>query len=157
VDVGANRNMPNALIYHQPKDSLQAKFSMEFCIAAALLFGKVGLAEFHDDVVNNPAVQAMIQRVHFGVNPIAEAAGYDKMTSIIEIHLKDGRTLRGRADFAKGSPSNPMSFDDVAAKFEDCAAAARWPQTKIRAIIATVRRLEEINKIQELTSLLSSV
>ena len=157
VDVGTNKNMPNALIYHQPKNSLQAKFSMEFCIAAALLFGKVGLAEFHDDVVNKPAVQAMIHRVNFAVNPVAEAAGYDKMTSIIEIHLKDGRTLRGRADFAKGSPSNPMSFDEVAAKFQDCAAAASWPEAKTRAIIATVRRLEEIVNIRELTSLLSPV
>ena len=42
VDVGTNKNMPNALIHHDPKDNLQAKFSMEFCMAAALLFGQRG-------------------------------------------------------------------------------------------------------------------
>ena len=153
VDVGTNKNMPNALIYHLPKDNLQGKFSMEFCLAAALLYGKVGLAEFADDVVNRPAVQQMIRRIHFGVSPVAEAAGYDKMTTIIDIHLKDGRTVSGRADYAKGSPANPMSFDEVAAKFMDCAGAAHWPESRGKAIVAMVRRLEEVRDVRELTAL----
>jgi 2-methylcitrate dehydratase PrpD len=153
VDVGTNKNMPNALIYHQPKTSLEAKFSMEFCMAAALLYGKVGLAEFHDDVVNRPAVQELIRRVHFGVSPVAEAAGYDKMTTIIDIHMKDGRTISGRADFAKGSPANPLSLDEVAAKFSDCAAAARWPESKAKAMIAMVKRVEDLKDVRELTAL----
>lgn len=153
VDVGTNRNMPNALIYHQPKTSLEAKFSMEYCMAAALLYGKVGLAEFHDDVINRPEVRQMIGRVHFGVSPVAEAAGYDKMATIIDIHMKNGRTISGRADFAKGSPANPMSWDEVAAKFSDCAAAAHWPQAKAKAIIAMVKRLEELKDVRELTAL----
>ena len=153
VDVGTNRNMPNALIHHQPQDSLQAKFSMEFCIAAALLYGKVGLAEFTDEVVRRPAVQEAIRRIRFGVHPVAEAAGYDKMTTLIDIHLKDGRTVSGRADFAKGSPANPMSFEEVAAKFLDCAGAARWPAAGSRAILAAVRRLEDVKNVGELTAL----
>jgi 2-methylcitrate dehydratase PrpD len=126
---------------------------MEFCMAAALLYGKAGLAEFHDEVVNRPAVQEMIRRVHFGVSPVAEAAGYDKMTTIIDIHLKDGRTISGRADFAKGSPANPMSLEEVAAKFSDCAAVARWPESKAKAIIAMVKRLEDLKDVRELTAL----
>src|SRR5437868_11585033 len=85
VSVGTNHNMPNALIHHQPKNELQAKFSMEFCMAILLLEGKGGLQEFTDDVVNRPDVQAMISRVEFGVHPEAEAAGFDKMTTIIDL------------------------------------------------------------------------
>ncbi len=133
VDVGTNKNMPNALIYHQPKDNLQGKFSMEFCIAAALLYGKVGLAEFTTEVVNRPAVQELISRVHFGVNPVAEAAGYDKMTTIIDVHMKDGRIISGRADFAKGSPANPMSFDEVAAKVRRLRRCREMAETKNRS------------------------
>jgi 2-methylcitrate dehydratase PrpD len=153
VDVGTNKNMPNALIYHQPADNLQAKFSMEYCIAAALIYGKVGLAEFTTERVTRPEVQDMIRRVHFGVNPVAEAAGYDKMTTILDVHLKDGRTISGRADFAKGSPANPMSFDEVGAKFRDCADAAKWPRSKSEAIVALVRRLEEVKDIRDLGTL----
>jgi len=156
VDVGANKNMPNALIHHRPTDALQAKFSMEFCMAALLLYGKAGLNEFKDDVVRRSEVQAMIQRVRFGVNPEAEKAGYDKMTSILEIRLKDGRTVSGRADFAKGNPADPMSFDEVAAKFEDGARFANWPAAKARRLIESVRRLEEIPDVRSLAALLSA-
>jgi 2-methylcitrate dehydratase PrpD len=70
--------MPNALIHHRPTTELQAKFSMEFCMAILLLERKGGLNEFTDEIVNRPDVQAMIQKVEFGVHPEAEAAGYDK-------------------------------------------------------------------------------
>jgi 2-methylcitrate dehydratase PrpD len=154
VDVGTNRNMPNALIHHRPQNELQAKFSMEFCMAILLLDGKAGLPEFTDETVRRPDVQAMIQKVHFAVHPDAEAAGYDKMTTLIDIHLTDGRRVSGRADFGKGSPANPMSYDEVAEKFRGCAAQARWPAAAASAVIETVRRLETVADIRELSSLL---
>jgi 2-methylcitrate dehydratase PrpD len=98
----------------------------------------------------------MIQRVHFGVNAEAERAGYDKMTSIVKIDMKDGRTISGRADFAKGSPSDPMSFEDVAAKFEDCAKFAKWPSAKSNQIIGHVRKLEDLPDVRTLTALLTA-
>ncbi|MCZ6637287.1 MAG: MmgE/PrpD family protein, partial [Alphaproteobacteria bacterium] len=90
VKVGTNQNMPNALIHHEPTNELQAKFSMEFCMAILLLEGRGGLTEFTDEVVNRADVRDMIAKVDFGVHPEAEAAGYDKMTTIIEIELSDG-------------------------------------------------------------------
>jgi 2-methylcitrate dehydratase PrpD len=153
VDVGTNRNMPNALIHHQPKDALQAKFSMEFCMAALLLYGKAGLTEFTSEVVNRPDTQNMIRRIHFGVHPVAEAAGYNKMTTLIDIRLRDGRTISGRADFGKGSPSNPMSYDEVAAKFLDCAAFAQWPGAKARAVIDRVSKLDGARDVRALMAL----
>jgi 2-methylcitrate dehydratase PrpD len=125
---------------------------MEFCMAVLLLYGKAGLQEFTDEVVRRPEVQSMIQRIHFGVHPEAEQAGYNKMTTILEIQLKDGRTISGRADFGKGSPSDPMSFDEVAAKFQDCAAFAKWPASKSRAIVDAIRRLEDLPNVRTLTA-----
>ena len=155
VKVGTNQNMPNALIHHRPRTELQAKFSMEFCMAILLLERKAGLPEFTDEVVNRPDVQAMIQRVDFGVHPEAEAAGYDKMTTIIDITLTDGRAISGRADFGKGSPANPMSYEEVADKFRECAAFSRWPSDKTERVIDTVKRIEDLSNVRELTALLS--
>ena len=155
VKVGTNQNMPNALIHHRPTTELQAKFSMEFCMAILLLERKAGLPEFTDEVVNRPDVQAMIKKVDFGVHPEAEAAGYDKMTTIIEINLTDGRRIGGRADFGKGSPANPMSYEEVADKFRECAAFSRWPSDKAERVVELVRRLEELATVRELTDLLS--
>src|SRR5438105_12564144 len=98
VKVGTNHNMPNALIHHRPKNELQAKFSMEFCMAILILERTGGLEQFTDAVVNRPDVQAMIEKVEFGVHPEAEAAGFDKMTTIIEIELDDGKVVKGQTD-----------------------------------------------------------
>jgi len=153
VEVGTSRNLPNALIHHHPKNNLQAKFSMEFCIAILLIEGKAGLGEFTDAVVNRPDVQAMIDRIHFGVDPEAEKAGYDKMTTILKIHLKDGRVIAGRADFGKGSPANPMSYDEVAEKFHGCADFAQWPTARANKIVDLVRHLEDLEDMRTLTAL----
>src|SRR5439155_16415578 len=144
VRVGTNRNMPNALIHHRPQTELNAKFSMEFCMSILLLERRAGLAEFTDEVVNRPDVQAMIERVEFGVHPDAEAAGYEKMATIIDLELVDGRTLSGRADFAKGSPTNPMSDAELEAKFYECAAWGGLPKERARQAATLVWALEDL-------------
>ena len=156
VDIGANHNMTTTLLHHQPKTGLEAKFSMEFCLAILLLERNAGLSQFNDNVVRRGDVQQMIQRINFYVDPEAENAGFDKMTSILRIHLKNGRVISGRAEFAKGSPANPMTFEDVEAKFRGCAQYAEWPQDKTDKIVASVRNLEAISNVESLAALLSA-
>src|SRR5215469_12819119 len=156
LDVGANHNMTNTLLHHQPKAGLEAKFSMEFCMAILLLRGKAGLGEFTDQIVQQPDVQDMIRRINFHVDPEAEQAGYDKMTSLLKIHLKDGRVIAGRADFGKGSPANPMTFEEAAMKFRGCADYAEWPKAKAEKIVDSVKSLESLADVSVLFPLLSS-
>lgn len=154
VSVGTNRNMPNALIYHQPQTELEAKFSMEFCIAILLIEGRAGLAEFTDETVHRADVQEMIKRVDFRIDAEAEAAGYDKMTSIISIRMHAGEIFNGRADFGKGSPANPMTFEEVGEKFLGCASFADWPSDKSERIIELVASLASLDDLEELTACL---
>jgi hypothetical protein len=147
--------MPNTLIHRNPKNELQAKFSMEFCMAILLLERRAGLAQFTDAVVNRADVQRMMKKIEFGVHPVAEAAGYEKMTTIIDIELTDGRTVSGRADFGKGSPANPMSDDEVADKFRECASWGGLPDANIKKVIDAVFHLEKLKSTRELTRLLA--
>jgi len=156
VDVGTSRNMPNALIHHHPTTGLQAKFSMEFCMAILLLYGKADQTIYTDAVANRPEVKNMVERVHFYADAEAEKAGYDKMTTIIKITLKDGRSISGRADFGKGSPADPMSYDEVAEKFHGCAAFAEWPSSKATQVVEMVRKLETLADVRMLTALCSN-
>ena len=155
VRVGTNHNMPNALIHHRPRNELQAKFSMEFCMAILLLEGRAGLGEFTDEVVLRPDVQQMIEKVDFVVDQEAEAAGYHKMTTIIDIELAGGRKIAGRADFGKGSPAMPMSYDEVADKFRENAAFAGFPAHQAEEVVAMVRELESLPSIRALTAVLA--
>ena len=155
VEVGTNHNMLNTLIHHRPTNGLQAKFSMEFCMAILLLDGKADQTKFTDTVANRPDVQDMIGRVRFYTDPEAEKAGFDKMTTILRITMKDGRVISGRADFGKGSPANPMSYDEVAEKFLGCAAFAEWPTSKANQLIEMVRKLEDVSDVRTMTALCS--
>jgi 2-methylcitrate dehydratase PrpD len=154
VRVGTNHNMPNALIHHRPVNELQAKFSMEFCMAILLLEGRAGLNEFTDEVVNRPDVKAMIEKVDFVVDQEAEAAGYHKMTTIIDIQLADGRAISGKADFGKGSPAQPMSYDEVAGKFLENAEFAGFPAQHAKSVIEMVHDLESVPSIDSLMNAL---
>src|SRR3546814_2095335 len=80
----------------------------------------------------------------------AEAAGYHKMTTYLDVTLKDGRTISGMADFGKGSPANPMSFDEVATKFHECAEFAGWDKAKAGEVVALVRDLESLPSLDRL-------
>jgi 2-methylcitrate dehydratase PrpD len=154
VAVGTNHNMPNALIHHKPKNELQAKFSMEFCMAILLLERKGGLEQFTDDVVNRADVQAMIAKVNFAVHPEAEAAGFDKMTTIIEIEMDDGRVIKGQADFGKGSPANPMTDDELSEKFRQCASWGGLDKSRIDQVLKLVWKIEELKDVDDLMKLL---
>ncbi len=154
VAVGVNRQNINALIHNRPTNELQAKFSMQFCMAILLLRRRAGLAEFTDEVVNRSDVKALIDKIDYRVHPEAEAAGYEKMTTIIDIELTDGRKISGRADFGKGSPANPMSDDELADKFRECAAWGKLPKASAEKVIKLVFSLEKLKSIGELTRLL---
>jgi 2-methylcitrate dehydratase PrpD len=154
VSVGTNHNMPNALIHHKPKNELQAKFSMEFCMAILLLERKAGLEQYTDDVVNRPDVQAMIAKVDFGVHPEAEAAGFDKMTTIVEVEMEGGEIFGGQADFGKGSPANPMTDAELSDKFRQCAAWGGLDKTRTEQVLKVLWKLESLADVNELTKLL---
>jgi 2-methylcitrate dehydratase PrpD len=154
VEVGANHAMLQALLHHRPQTGLEAKFSMEFCMAILLLERKAGLAQFSNSVVQRPDVKQMIEKVRYYVDPEAEAAGYDKMTSLLKITLKNGKVLSGRANFGKGSPANPMSFDEAAVKFRGCAEYVGWPVEKTNGVISLVGSLETAPDVSKLSAFL---
>jgi 2-methylcitrate dehydratase PrpD len=155
VRIGTNSNMPNALIHHRPQDELQAKFSMEFCMAILLLDRKAGLGEFTDATTQRDDVKAMIEKVDFVIDERAEKAGYHKMTTIIDITLNDGRVVHGEADFGKGSPANPMSYEEVADKFRDNAAHARLARAAADEVVSLVRDLESQPSLERLMALVA--
>ncbi|MFM0077036.1 MmgE/PrpD family protein [Paraburkholderia sediminicola] len=107
---------------HRPKTGLEAKFSMEFAMAATLTAGRVGLGELTDDFVNRADVQSLMRRVRIETgseydssNP--DGAPYDQ----VRVQLKNGRVLEGsQVRRARGHADLPFSNDDLYEKFELC-------------------------------------
>ncbi|MPZ86967.1 MAG: MmgE/PrpD family protein [Nitriliruptorales bacterium] len=156
VTVGTNSSMPNALIHHRPTNELQAKFSMEFCVAILLLERRAGLPEFSDEVVSRPDVRALIERVDFTVDERAEAAGYAEMLSFVRIELRDGRVLEARGAYGKGHPRNPMSDAELTDKFLGCMEWAGVPGSLGIEVAARILALEHERSLRSLIRQLES-
>jgi 2-methylcitrate dehydratase PrpD len=164
IEVGGNQSNLNTLFQHHPMTGLQAKFSMEFAVAILLVEGKAGLAQFTDTVVQRPDVQDMVQRVRFYVDPEFDKRGPDNAdlqavlieSSIIKVRTKDGKVISGRTKPAKGSPENPMSYDEIAEKFRGNAEFAKWPAKKAETVIAMVKSLENEPNMSRLTAALTN-
>jgi 2-methylcitrate dehydratase PrpD len=156
--VKSHRLMPLNLTYHRPVTGLEGKFSMEFSLASILVLRRAGLAEYSDAVVNRPDIQDAIARIDYTVfsDEEAEAKGYTLLTTFLDIRLKDGRTLSARVDAARGSATLPMSEEDVARKFRECAEFAGLPGGRAGQIIDLVLKLEDVRDIRDLTRLIGT-
>jgi 2-methylcitrate dehydratase PrpD len=105
-----------------PQTAIDAKFSLPFTIAAALVEGHVSIPTFLESGRTHPAVLEIANRVHFTADP---ALGMkDAASGALTIRLKGGRVLQHHVREARGAPSNPLDDDALAGKFRDCARYA---------------------------------
>ena len=73
----------------------------------------------------------------------------------ITITLTDGRVIRGSADFGRGSPAMPMSYDEVADKFRENCEFAKFSSQRANQVVEMIRGIEKVGSIRELTALLA--
>ncbi len=152
VRVRSNSRVFDILTHHRPETALQAKFSMEFCLAILALDRRAGLGEFTDRSVARADVRAMMERIDYAAYDHAED-DYTNVTTLLAVELADGRVIEGRADHARGSMRAPMSYDEVTEKFMGCADYAGWPEDTATRIVDAVAALEHLGDIRVLTAL----
>ena len=97
VVVRAGSNILRPIRYPIAENHLQAKFSLPAALSMIALARQAGKVEFSDDFVGSEAMQAMQRRIRTELDPEIEAQGFDKMSSRILIHIKDGRKITGWA------------------------------------------------------------
>jgi 2-methylcitrate dehydratase PrpD len=154
VRLRAGANILNPLRYPIAHSELEAKFCPAFMMSALLLRRKAGIHEFTDEFVESAPVQAMMKKVSTVRDAAIEARGFDKMRSIIEVDLTDGRTLVQEADERyRGGPERPFTREELHEKFTDCASLVLRPD----AIAETLARLESLEKLPNVRELVDVV
>ena len=94
-----------------PETGLQGKFSVYHAVAAALVLGRVGVAEFTDEVVQDPRVRAVRDRVSAVVDDAVHEA-----RAVVKMRLKDGRSFEETVEQASGSLECPLSDEAMDGK-----------------------------------------
>lgn len=151
VEVVIPRGAGEPLIHSRPVTGLQGKFSMEYCVAAAILDGKVGLDSFEDESVRRPAAQELLRKVET-LNDASESAPAEGFADVT-IYLNGGRLLKRRVDEPRGSARLPLRLDQLQAKYRDCAERVLGPQATQRSL-ELVLDLERLPSIAALTEVL---
>lgn len=141
------------LVYPRPVTPLQAKFSQEYCVAAALVRGKLGLQEFTFEALKDHGIQDVLHKTEAAVHP--ELSGADSVTfsspAIVEVETKAGKILRKLVREMKGHPKNPLSETDIREKFIECASTV-LPQKKIRGALDKIVHLEKVTSVRSLVA-----
>ena len=146
--------MRDFLVHHQPQTGLAGKFSMEYCLAGALLHGKLGLAQFSDASVQDPRAQALMQRVRL-THPDQDKINWDTPgPDVVEVVLHSGARRHQRIEVPKGDPDLPLTWAELVAKFQDCAATV-LPDGQIQEAMQHIAHLEELPNLKSLMASLT--
>ncbi|WP_255526874.1 MmgE/PrpD family protein [Photobacterium sp. BZF1] len=152
IQVGASLLGPRELVCSNPQNAIEAKFSMQYALAARLIYGGVGVAEFVDSKVQDERIQALMARIQMRVDPELEKLGFIGTAPIkIRITLTSGETIAIANDLAKGNPEKPLSSQDIEKKFTACVVP-QVGEGKSRQWLALLAKFEsassaEINEL----------
>ena len=135
------------LVYDNPQDGLQAKFSLPFALAAALVDGAAGLNQFTAGRLRDPRIRSLMQRIELVRRSHSTSKPGIGIETEIAITLRNGATHRARASIARGHPHRPASRAAVEEKFRQCAAEVLPPRTiaKFLRDFATLERAPSIS------------
>ena len=141
---------PRELIHHRPKTALEAKFSLEYNMAVALLDKRVGLGQFTEERVARPDVQALLLKVRA---PYPEDVPRETLElNRVAIKLRDGREFSHEVDLPKGHPSDPLTPDEIAGKFRECAQHTLSFQNVERCVdlVTNLEFLEDVRTLMDI-------
>ena len=150
VVLNAGSNVLGPIRFQRAMTPLEGKFSFQFLLAAIILRGKVGTAEFTDEFVAGDSCQEMQGRIETRFDQDIEDMGWDKIRSRIDLTIQDGTQHTRWADERyRGGPDYPLTDSELEDKLRDCAAAVVDDDTLGR-LLDNIWGLDELGDVAAL-------
>jgi 2-methylcitrate dehydratase PrpD len=144
VHAGVSKLAFAPLIHRFPQQPLEGKFSLHFCVAIALLEGRVDLSSFSTDKVADPRVRNLMPRIEMEAEPRFDRES--EFPTALRVDLVDGDRVEETVVLARGKPERWFSREELEAKFIDCASPVVGEAVAGRAF----RRLAALEDAQSL-------
>jgi 2-methylcitrate dehydratase PrpD len=149
--IGVNELASQILIYTNPQNPLQGKFSMQFCIAVALLKKEVNRATFNENVLSDPTVRRLMSKIRVQID---ERVRHDtEFGSVVKVTCASGRVEERWVKLAKGKPERWMSREELFAKFLDCSQEVLGG-VGAKSAFESLQAIEKVKSIQEIINVL---
>jgi 2-methylcitrate dehydratase PrpD len=134
-----------------PRTALDAKFSLQYVLARALLDGNVAVAHFDGAAHQDPRILALLPRIQVAPYDDALFPSSNHFGGAVRLTLRDGTVHRASVDQPLGRTSaNPLPQPLLEAKFELCAATVLRPDA-VQAVRSEVARIEELPDLRQLS------
>ena len=129
-----------------PATLADAKFSLPFLVSIAIVRRGMSVLDFTPTALRDVEVLAVARKVTLAPDPALDWK-MELPTGRVEIFASDGRSWRKEGHGVPGNSENPMNWEDLAAKFRECAAASATPvtQPKVARAIELARSLENLS------------
>lgn len=133
---------------------VNAQFSIQYCVANALMRGSVTLPHFEESSIKDPKIMELVQKVHVTADPALNRRGHTALD--MEVTMKGGGIHQGSVEIAIGFPGNPLTQQEHEQRFWDCMdyAPRSLPGNRAEKIISLISRLEEVKDVRSLVDLL---
>lgn len=139
VDLLANIQLANPYV---------AKFHVPFCLATAAKYGSVGLEAFSEERLGSNVLKELMAKVTLAHDPELDRDHPARFPAVVEIVTKAGDRHALRVDYPKGDSKNPMSTEELVAKFHQLAAG--WPEATRKRVVDQVMALEQMDNVAAL-------
>jgi 2-methylcitrate dehydratase PrpD len=124
--------------------------SLQYSIAEALFFGELGKRAYSDQSLRNPAILELARKVRYHVDPNYPGPG--RFKGAVTVTLKDGRQFTEVEEYNRGSAENPMTHQELRAKFDENAGAFLSADARAR-VADEIDRLETLPDAKVLVQL----
>lgn len=139
----------------EPKSDLDAKFSVQYCMARALLDRRISIEHFEGRAYEEPAVRKLLPRVHAAPYTTAQFPAENHFGAEVRVQLRGGRALSAKADQPFGRTSdNPLPAALLKEKFENCAARV-LPRERVAALYPAIQGFENLKDVREVTAIIA--
>jgi 2-methylcitrate dehydratase len=134
----------------RPTTRETADHSLPYCVAVALVEGKVTLDSFDDAHLSDESLLGLVQRIEVKANAELNAKYPEGIPNLVRIHLRSGGTLEQEVTFPRGHARNPMTDAEVESKFRSMAE----PMLPESAIVEALDRCWNLDKQTDIGELL---
>jgi 2-methylcitrate dehydratase PrpD len=135
------------LIHVMPNAPLEGKFSLHYCIAAALVDGAVGLSSFTDAKIADPAIRALITHISMEIDE--DLRGNSEFATRVTVETMAGARIERFVPLAMGKPDRWFDVQRMREKFSDCSLDVLG-EGGCEEAFATLRALDGVMSIERL-------
>lgn len=133
-----------------PASDSHGRVSLQYSLAEALALGSLGKNAYAPESLRDPAILALARRVHFYVDP--DYPGPGRFKGEVTITLKDGRKFNELEEYNRGSAENPMTYEEIRAKFDENASGFLNAGRRDR-LAEQIGRLESLDDASQLLNI----